>query len=371
MSVRIELEREAFEHALFGIQSIAQKRAATPVLANVRLKAETDVELYATDYDVSLTTRVANADVLQAGVAALPARLLYDIVKRSQAERIELSIDEQHQATLRTGTRSHYKLVGMDPEAFPQPVDSGEISKLELNRADFRLWIKKTLFAAAKDDSRQALAGVFLEAVEDEQLRLVATDTHRLALIDVPDTQVRDVIPEDGILLPVKALQELNRILVGDGKLTTAVSSPYVWLFWNDVTFVFRTGEGRFPSYRAVIPEQAERSAIVDRVALIEALERVSLVVTDRFKGVLVKLSGETMTLAANNPDMGEAEESLDCDLQGEPAEVGFNAQYLQDALAEITTDRVELRITDEVSPTLIYGEGDTHYLNVVMPMRI
>jgi DNA polymerase-3 subunit beta len=192
-----------------------------------------------------------------------------------------------------------------------------------------------------------------------------------LALIEAAGTAGAGILPEDGVILPRKALQELMKILDGEGEVRVAVDAPYVQVAWEGTVFVLRTVEGRFPSYRAVIPEATSRTAFVDRQALLAAIDRVSLVVTDRFKSVTVRFESDTMTLIARNPDMGEGEEAIECEYDGEPLDVGFNANYIQEALGEISTDRVEVKLIDDVSPALIYGEEDRSYLNVIMPMRI
>ncbi len=371
MGCIFEVPREEFETALFGIQNIAQRRTATPILANVRIDAGSGgLRLYATDYDVGLTRQLP-ATVEDQGSAALPARMLYDIVKKSQGDTIRIEIDDNHQGELKTGTRSKYKLMGMDPGDFPEPTEVAEEPAMTVDRDLFRVWINKTLFAASTDESRVSLAGVFLESFEGSNLRLVATDTHRLALVEVPGIEAEPVLPEDGIILPRRALQELQRICVGDGDVTISVQAPYVRVAWDDTVFVFRTVEGRFPTYRTVIPESTSKVVIVDRSAFIQAIDRVSLVVTDRFKCVTLHFYPDSLTLTARNPEMGEGEEQIDCSYDGEELNIGFNAQYLQEALSQVTTDNVELRLIDDVSPTLVYGEGDESYLNVIMPMRI
>lgn len=371
MGCSFEVQRQQFEQALFGIQNVAQKRTATPILANVRIDVKGDeLQLFATDYDVGLK-QTLKASVEQAGSAALPARMLYDIVKKSKSETVTLEIDDNHQGSLQTGARSRYKLVGMNPADFPQPQSIKDKSALKLDRELFRLWLKKTLYAASADESRAALAGVFLEAYQADALRFVATDTHRLSLVEVQGLQGLDMVPKQGVILPRKALQELLKILDGSGEVKLAVDGVNIQVSWGETVFVFRTVEGRFPTYRTVIPESTSRKAIVGRHEFMQAIERVSLVVTDRFKCVTLRFGSDLLTISARNPEMGEGEEQIDCSYEGDAMQVGFNAQYVQEALAEITTDNIELRLIDEVSPTLIYGENDNTYLNVIMPMRI
>lgn len=371
MACSFTVNREHFEQALFGIQNIAQRRSAAAILANVRIDAATGIlTLYATDYDVALT-RQLEADVHLAGSATLPARILYEIVKKSNADTVDLEVGDNHQAVLKTGSRSRYKLVGMDPEDFPEPHRVAGEPRLTLDRKMFQLWVRKTLFAAAPDESRAALNGVFLEANGHDAMRMVATDTHRLALVEATGVPAATVLGSEGVILPRKALAELMKILDGEGDIAFSLEPPYVRIAWDQTVFILRTVEGRFPSYRTVIPEEATRIAYVDRKAMQDAIERVSLVVTDRFKSVTLRFSDNQVTLLARNPEMGEGEEQIDAEYTHESLDIGFNAVYLSEALSEITTDRVEIHLIDDVSPTLIHGEGDRSYLNVIMPMRI
>lgn len=372
MALALDIDRAVFEAALAGAQNIAQKRSPAQLLTNVRLETtKGGVRLFATDYDVSLTREVP-ADIRVAGTAALPAKVLHDIVRKAAGDRVSLEVDDKHQGVLKAGSRSKYKLVGLDPEDFPVPPKLKVEPSLELDRADFVHWLRKTIFASSTDESRASLAGVFLEASKDPAgLRFVATDTHRLALMEVGGIEAGSVLPPEGVILPRKALQELLKVLSGDGALKLSVDGPQVRVAWDETVFVFRTVEGRFPSYRTVIPDNAARRAVLDRAAFQQALDRVSLVVTERYKSVLLRFEADTLTLIARNPDMGEGEEQIDCSFEGDALEVGFNAAYVQEALSEIAEASVELRMTDDVSPAVLRGEGDDGYLNVVMPMRI
>jgi DNA polymerase-3 subunit beta len=372
MALAFDIDRAVFEAALAGAQNIAQKRSPAQLLTNVRLETtKGGVRLFATDYDVSLTREVP-ADIRVAGTAALPAKVLHDIVRKAAGDRVSLEVDDKHQGVLKAGSRSKYKLVGLDPDDFPETPKIKADPALELDRADFVHWLRKTIFASSTDEARASLAGVFLEAAEDPAgLRFVSTDTHRLALMEVGGIQASGILPPDGVILPRKALQELLKVLGGEGVLRLSVDGPQVRVAWDETVFIFRTVEGRFPSYRTVIPEAPARKAVLNREAFEKALDRVSLVITERYKSVLMRFDSDTLTLIAKNPDMGEGEEQIDCVFEGEPLEVGFNAAYVQEALAEIAEASVELRLTDDVSPAILRGEGDDGYLNVVMPMRI
>jgi len=371
MACAFEVNRNLFEQALFGIQNVAQKRTATPILANVRIDTTaTGLRLFATDFDLGLTQEL-EAEVSDHGSAALPARMLYDIIKKSNADTVKLEVTDNHQATITAGKRSRYRLVGMAPDDFPEPTVVDSDKQLTIDKDLLKLWIKKTLFAASPDETRASLSGVFIEAYESTNLRFVATDTHRLALVEVADVVGEEIIPEEGIILPRKALLELQRIADSDGDIVLSFDAPFVQASWGNTIFVFRTVEGRFPTYRTVIPESTSRTAVVNRSGFIAAIDRVSLVVTDRFKCVTLKFEDGQLSVSANNPEMGEGEEQIDCEFDGDTLEVGFNAQYVQDALSEITTDNIELRLIDDVSPALLYGENEETYLNVVMPMRI
>lgn len=373
MGLHFEADREVLDRALGAIQHLTQRRSLTPILSHIHLSARGEMlELFATDFEMAVQKRIP-ARILEPGEAALPGRLFYDVVHRGTGNKVTCAVDERFYAQIRFGERSRYRLVGMDPREFPPRPEKAKGKGIALKARDFLGWIQKTLFAASPDESRAALSGVYLERVgATNLLHFVATDTHRLTLLKtpLPDAQ-EEALPPEGLILPRRSLLELPRMLESDWTVQLSFAPPYVHLTGPDTEVVFRTVEGKFPAYQNVIPQGGSRRVRVRRADLKEALERVGLLIPERFKGIRIQLDMDRLTLHAHHPEAGEGEEVIEAELHGDPLTVGFNAVYLMEPISEIESERVEIQLNDENAPVVLLPEGDPSYLNVIMPMRL
>jgi DNA polymerase-3 subunit beta len=373
MGLHFEVEREVFARALGTIQHLTQRRTLAPILSHVYVGGrDGKLELYATDFDMAVEKSIP-AEIHIPGEVALPGRLLYEMVHRGKGQKILCQVDERFHAQLLLSDKSRYRLVGMDPSEFPPRQTLSDTKGILLKAQDLLRWLKKTLFAASTDESRAALSGVYLEVVPSQNtLCFVATDTHRLSLLEVPFPELKEGwIPQEGVIFPRRSLLELPRILEDDWNLELSFIAPYVYLKAPDTLVLFRTVEGKFPAYRNVIPQGGNRRVFVGRKEFLEALTRVGLLISDRFKGVRLTLEEGQITIHAHHPEAGEGTEVVSAEMTGPPIAVGFNTTYLQEPLGEIESERVEIRLSDESAPIVLLPEGDSSYLNVIMPMRL
>jgi len=233
--------------------------------------------------------------------------------------------------------------------------------------------IDRTMYAASADETRYNLNGVYLEVLEQEQkLRMVATDGHRLAYADRSIGEEISRV-ESGVIIPRKGMGELKRLVdeedadeveIGFAGNSAVVTTPAVKL-------VMRLIEGEFPNYRQVLPKASKHRVTVPSDALAQVLRRVQLLAAEGGKGVRLQLGAGKLVISAKNPDVGEATEELDLDYAGEPVSIGFNARYLLDCLAVFRAKEVEIGLIDELSPVQIRPTDDSDALAVVMPMRI
>lgn len=371
--MNVTVEREAFVRMLARAQGVVDKRHALAMLTNVLIEADDGrLSMVATDLEVSLRQTQA-AKITKAGRAATSARTLFEIVRESPTDEITIKTLENQWLEVLYG-KSRFKLMGVDPEEHPgMPQSAGNGSKggsLELASADLAEMVRKTVFAVSSDDSRSNLSGVYLtKGGKKGILRMVATDGHRLALIDRP--AAGSGLPE-GSILPRKGLTELGKLLGESAekiKLSVAGSECIAQL--GDSTLSMRLVEGKFPDYQKVIPDESSRVVRTERDALLQTLRRVSIMSSERARSVRLALDKDRLEISASNPDMGEASEELAVEYRGEKLEVGFNAKYLLDVLAVLPEgSEVELGLTDELSPGVIRG-GDSGYTYVVMPLRI
>ncbi|TFH24394.1 MAG: DNA polymerase III subunit beta [Myxococcales bacterium] len=366
------IEREALLRALSRVQGVIDKRHAMAVLTNVVLETNAGTLcLIASDIEVSLRQMIP-ARVDEPGKTAVPARTLFEIVRESTADEVSLSSLENHWLQVSTG-KSKFKLMGVSPDEHPgMPAPGGNGSKtvtLEMSAGDLNEMIRKTVFAVSTDDTRSNLAGVYLDGSNPTTARMVATDGHRLAMIDRPVTGGAIGM---GVILPRKGLAEIGKLLPEEStavKLMLTGNEAQVEI--GDTLLSMRLVEGSFPDYQRVLPDKTPRRVKTDRDELLRTLRRVSILSSERARGVRFKLSEGVLEVSTSNPDMGEASEELAVGYAGDSMEVGFNARYLLDVLAVLPEgSQVEIGLGDELSPGVLQGD-DKSYTYVVMPMRI
>jgi DNA polymerase-3 subunit beta len=260
----------------------------------------------------------------------------------------------------------------MNAEEFPALPEPGDIQTFKVPADALIQMIDRTLFCVSTDDNRHNLSGVYCESTESGLLRMVATDGHRLALSEHQFDC--DISLKQGVIVPRKGFQELKRVL-SDGDTTKEVELGFSErngiLKTDSVTLTTRLVEGRFPDYQQVIQSSSNKTLKVSKPRLAEALKRVSLLSQGRAWGVRLSLSTDTLDLVAEDPEFGDAHETLAVDYQSEDLTIGFNARYLLDVLQLIKDDTVTLMLTDELSPGIIRPLEEQGFLAVVMPVRI
>ena len=371
--MNVTVDREPFVRALARVQGVVDKRHALAMLTNVLIEAdERSVSVVATDLEVSLR-QTTPAKVKKAGRVATSARTLFEIVREASSDEITLKALDNQWLEVVYG-KSKFKLTGVDPEEHPgMPQTTANGSKggsIDIASADLAEMVRKTVFAVSSDDTRSNLSGVFLtKGTKKSTLRMVATDGHRLAVID---RSVGGAGLPEGSILPRKGLSELGKLLGESAdKVTLSIAGSECVASIGDSVLSMRLVEGKFPDYQKVIPEEPSRVVRVQRDALLQPLRRVSIMSSERARSVRLNVDRERLEISASNPDMGEATEEVPVDYRGEKLEVGFNAKYLIDVLAVLPEGSdVEIGLSDELSPGVVRA-GDAGYTYVVMPLRI
>ncbi len=357
--------------ALSRVQGIVEKKTTMPSLANVLLEVsgEDRFTVSATDLEIALRGQY-KAKVKGSGSICLAAKALYDIVRSLPEKEVVLKKSSSERVDITCG-KVKYRVVCMSVDDFPSLPAFEEVDFFAIDGKVVKEMVDKTLYATSTDETRYNLTGVYCEAVQGSPgLRMVATDGHRLSLIERP-TESAPLLKE-GIIIPKKGLSELRKLLDdGDepGRLGFVENSAVFEK--SDLVLSMRLIDGRFPDYQQVLPSSSSRRFRVRRQAFLSALKRTSLLCPDRGQGVRLELEDSTLSLAANNPDLGEAREELEVVYDGEPLKIGFNFRYLMDAFAAVSEEDVEMELTDELSPGVLKGLGSEGYQAVVMPMRI
>jgi len=364
--MQVQVDRDGFFRALQMVSNIVEPRQTLPILANVLLEAgEETLKLTATDLEVGVRVSVP-AKVATAGAVTLSARKLLDIVKELPAVPVSLKVQENAWVALRSAGAS-YKLVGLGPADFPAVGDGGTASWITLDGQLLRDMLNQTTFAISHDESRYALNGV-LFSLRERELRLVATDGHRLALV------VRVLAnpgPTMSGIVPRKAVQEIARIIGSGEAVELAIGENQFMLKMPNVLLIARLIEGTFPNYEQVVPRSHPHRLVMSRGGLASALRRVSVVSEERTKPTKFFLSRGALKLSAYSPDFGEAEEQLEVEYTGEDMTIGFNSRYVLDALGAQLGEQVVLEVKDGLSPGVIKSFEDDGSLCVIMPMRI
>ncbi len=367
--MHIRVERDAFVDALAPVQGVVEAKKTLPILSHLLLEASPDgVSLFGTDLDVGLRRELA-AEVVTPGSVALSAKKLYEIIRELPSAPVELHVDADLQAAI-SCQHSNFRLKGLPKEEFPVLPDLKQHEGIVLQTSLLRDMLRKTLFAVSSDQTRYALTGVLLQ-VQASEIRMVATDGHRLALVKVPRPNTESGTTLEA-LIPKKAMVEAAKIAKDDA------GDVHLWLLENQLilqqnssTLVARLIDGQFPNYDQVMPPAGPGRLVIGRDALHGALRRTSAIMGERTTATEFEFQKGRVLLSCVNIDLGEAHEEIEASYDGEGMKVGFNARYIMDFLAAIDSAEVSLQIADPLSPAIFRAAGDDTYGCVVMPMRI
>jgi DNA polymerase-3 subunit beta len=366
--MKLTIAREALIKPLQMVNGIVERRQTLPILSNIRLSvSDQTLSLVSTDLEIEMQTSV-EAGKTQAGETTVPARKFLDIC-RSLADDavIDLSVTGER-ATIRAG-KSRFVLSTLPAREFPTIEVSRPLSQFAAAQSGLRDALSRTHFAMAQQDVRYYLNGMLLE-LKDRSLNLVATDGHRLALCELAVSSENK--ESQSIIVPRKAVQELLRLLADDETpAEIRLGGNFIQVNTAQMHFTSKLIDGRFPDYQNVIPAGGNKTAICEREGLRQALNRVSILSNEKYRGVRLQFSSNTLRLSAHNPEQEEAEEELAVDYSGDELEIGFNVTYLLEALSACRAEQVKLVLSDANSSCLLQGVGEKDAKHIVMPIRL
>jgi len=379
--MELVIERVSLQNSLAMVQGIVERRNTVPILGHVLIEPEGNkLKLSATDLEVGIRTEVA-CKASEKSSLTLNARKLFEIVREAEGDEVAFKSLDNDWVELKCG-RARFKMMGLDPRSFPampsqstkgsaEPARKAVSGDLKVAATVLAAMIDKTLFAVSPDEARYNLSGVYIDSPEAGLARMVATDGHRLSLID---REVAGFSMKGGAIIPRKGMAELRKLLdqAGDGEVELTLDGALAWIKRGATEVSMRLVEGEFPDYRGVIPKQSRYQVAVGRDALLSAIKRAAIFSNERYHGVKLGLSSGTLTVSSASPEMGEASETIDVEFGGDEFSIGFNASYVQQVLGVIPegTDAV-LGLSDEVSPGVITTPSDSQFTYVVMPMRL
>jgi DNA polymerase-3 subunit beta len=307
-------------------QGIADRKSTMPMLANVllRMQGKNQLLVAATDLNVSLTAELKSVNVGEGGIT-LGAKNLYELISSAPGDEISLKKADNHWAEIKSGKVS-YKVVGMPDRDFPKVPDHREATYSTIESAVLREMIDRTLFSVCNDETRFHLNGVYFES-DGSKARMVSTDGHRLSKVE--RTIANGPKLSAGVIIPKKGLLEMKKVLESGPTVKLAIKTPHLFLVQDDIAIAVKLIDAQFPPYE------------------------------------------QGVTVASDNPDLGEVREELDAEYNGEAIAIGFNPKYVVELLGQMSSDQVTLSLGGELDPGLLKPLTGDDYLGVVMPMRI
>ena len=327
------------------------------------------LKLSATDLDVAVSTEVI-AEIEHSGALTLPAKKLLEIARELPTALVKIGALGEQRAVIECG-RSKFKLLGLPKEEFPSFPDVSYTQNLRIKSTDIQNLISHTVFAVSTEESRPILNGVLWE-IRSDGLLMVATNGHRLAKMNIPGSfNVREVVRS---IIPPRALEQVRRLFPADEELEIGIAENHLSFRSPLTTVITRVIEGPYPNYEQVIPKDNDKTAVIDRVALISALRRMAIVASDQTHRIRLSFNSALVKFSVQTPDVGEAQDELPVQFSGDPLEIGFNGNYLLEILRYLPTDDVRLTLKGSERAVTISPEGwnnSAEYLCLLMPLRL
>ena len=375
--MKLTIERGALLKSLQDVQGVVERRTTIPILSNVLLDAaEGALSVTATDMDLAIVERIP-CTVSAGGATTVAAHTLYDLV-RKLPEGAEIEVDSdgaQNQLVVRCG-RSRLALTTLPSEDFPAGVVDGELPHgFRLRAADLRAVIDRTRFAMSSEETRYYLNGIYMHPAESESgpvLRIVATDGHRLARVEMPQPEGASGMP--GIIVPRKTVGEMRKLVDEDAEdVVLALSDTRLSATFGGTVLTSKLIDGTYPDYDRVIPFGNDKTLKVAPGTFAKAVDLVSTIASESTRAVKLRLDQGLLVLSASSPEAGDAEEQIEVDYADGPLEIGFNARYLLDiaALMDDAGDGAQFLFSDGASSALVRDLDDPASVYVLMPMRV
>jgi DNA polymerase III subunit beta len=368
--MKFTITREKLHEGLGAVAASVPSKTTLPVLANILVEASKDgLKLSGTDLDISVSTTIP-ASVDQEGATTLPARKLVEIVKELPNAAIRMTSSGEQRATIECG-KSKFKLLGLSRDEFPAFPTVKFEGGWKVAAKDLQKLIGHVAFAASTEESRPILNGVLWE-LRSDKMRMVATNGHRLARMDVPTTGQGG--GQADLIVPPKALEQIRRLFGGDEEIEIGRSDNHLG-FRSTTTQVYtRLIEGPYPNYEQVIPRENDKSLTADKSALAAALRRMSIVASDQTHRIRMAFTNGACKMSVQTPDLGEAQEELSVAYEGDALEIGFNAAYMLEILKYMPTDEVRMtfKAPERAATCEPVGWDDpASFMTLVMPLRL
>ena len=379
--MRLTCSPDALSQALQVVSRAVSPRTTLPILNNVLLEtSENGLRLTGTNLEIGIVNHV-DAEVHSEGSVTLPARLLTEFVAQLKDKKMDIELDAKTQTlTVNCGPYHNVKIKGIDAAEFPALPAREDGLRVELQQSELLPAIEQTVVAASSDEGRPVLTGVYTQ-LGPETLTLAATDGHRLAVKTLSAASAQgSIAPEggtdgaDSVIIPARALQELARVLKGDGSVEMAMgrSRNHVFFRAAGVEVMSRLIEGTYPNYSQVIPpEPANTRITLATRELHERARAVAIFARDSANVVRIKTEAGEISISATTSEVGSSEASVEAEIEGADIQIAFNSRYLLDVLSLLGSDRAVLNFNGPLSPGVVRPAGKDDYTYVIMPVRV
>jgi len=366
--ILIEADRDALLKPLQAVSGIVERRHTLPILSNVLLERKGEkIHFVATDLEIQIATEAESKGKGEDAAVTVSARKLQEIL-RALPEKSKVVLEQKENRLHVKAGKSHFSLQTLPAEDFPRQIPAAAQHKEKIPQKELKRLFYLVQYAMAQQDVRYYLNGMLL-VIEDDQIRVIATDGHRLGYASSKQKQKK---AHQEVILPRKAVLEVGRLLDDtENEVTLEVAQNQVRFSFSNIDLITKVVDGKFPDYTRVIPSNYQKHIQISRQTLLQALQRMAILANEKFRGVRWVLTDKSLRIVCTNNEQEEAEEELEVDYKGEPLDIGFNISYLLDVLNNLDSEQVDCAFGDANSSALITIPGNSEFKYVVMPMRI
>lgn len=362
--MKIKATKENLTNGIQTVQNIVSTRATLPILSNILVEAKKGaLRLNATDLDIGISCEIP-VETLEEGAITIPAKRFSDIIKEMPDGEILIHVKKNNQIDIE-GINCRFKLIGLPKDEFPKFPEFKDKEVIRIDQALLKEMIRLTSFAVSHEESRYVLNGVLME-IDENVIRIVATDGRRLAKIDKKlDKAVKK---EFSVIIPIKAIQEIGRNLQDEGLVSIVMGTNQVLFDIDGTLIATRVIEGEFPNYNQVIPAPVNNRIQMNTNELLSSIRRANLLSTPDFQAIKFEVFSDKMVVSKSTPDVGESREEIPVNYQGSEMVVGFNPSFLIDVLKNIEQEQIDMELSGADKPAVM-RLGD--YLYLALPMRL
>lgn len=373
--MEIILNKEDFSNGIKIVEKVTSQKAIQPILSNILIETVSSdrIRFCATDLTLAINYKTS-AEVLSEGAITLSARKISEIVSKLSSTEVNLKTQEDTDNIKIKSGKTEFDLIGLSADGFPEIINEENLQDVKtvvLNKNEFSKAIKQVIFAVSQQETQAVLTGVCFN-IQNNILELAATDGNRLARIQKEiNTTVDELI---NFIVPAKTLAEVQRIssIVDDENVTLKIQKNKILFEFENLTFQSKLVDGIYPKYQQLIPNASERKTIIDRVELINAIERVSVMVNDRTNVVKFNFSQGQLEIMADTPEAGRSKDYMDIEYNFDDMLTAFNYKYVLDALKNMDSKNVEIEISDVLAASIFKPQDDkNNYICLIMPVKV